>query len=1014
MEAQDVKEEPSCLEERENIDEAAQSMLESLRPVPTPVRSEKPQSIQRPVSTDAQPRPSSATQPKHSTATDFNELRELLQCHLVKREEEAPITPTAKRTNTIRITEREYKNYEATLRRMCNPSAKRGTLAVSTEVADRWKNTKTRKQLIVALINCKGDKESFNQRMEVVIRNVKEGRVVIDSGFYSESAMKTELKFDKDRIKAIIAYCTKTKARKRQLTRRDKYQRHILEYWIDLRTSGSLSRSHQEEFTQYVEIIDNNASLPNPVLGNESLPCYDEEDEEESQDTDDGDDEDERGSVSPKFKRKKSRRSRPSTPRTNKKKREEKEKQAEVETALDDIEKIPQILGEILKVRIKVDKTLEELKHKKKKGEQLMKLHDDLAEIRAEHSKDDPSKESSRITMEEKKLRTVLRAVPKAKGKAGESDQPDDESEAEEEEPKKVRPLMFLKLHLTVPFPKLWHVLVEQGLGPRIQVSDRLLCSIASGFFEECSQADPDTADDLKSTVLLQDLHRASRTKHESSSSKSFAKTGLSCPIDIQQLDVGNGKMHPVLPIKHFLKALADGNQLSRLWGSTNSGSYTEILPRFWRRWKAHDPQHAVFSEHRGRMAQVLPLQLHADEGQTLKKTAIMIWNFQSILGFGLASSDDCESAMALNYTGSSYATRFLYTVCHKRFYKKDKSYFDGIMQGLADELVDLFYNGVTVNLAGQQTTFYAALVGLKGDWPIQARIGNLTRHFCRKGVFQVSATSGICHLCRAGEQGYNANDYTEQAAWRDTYLTCPPWDCEGVFAELAGSGIVVITDYALAGPGDIPTQLDAIYVLAVQHCKATKTPLHMDALTRHLLGFAADFDYPVGNWFKGADTAAMCSFLEAFWANHLAETSESDEYLHGILRCLRAANVFMRTLYRSGLWLSTERCKIIAEAGLAVLKSYMEVSSHALQLKKTRFKVTPKYHALIHIVDMLVGAYNSGRRWTLSPLSEGTQMDEDFIGRIASKTMTISTRQVHSQTLKKYLTAVWTHLPPK
>ncbi|CAE7797904.1 unnamed protein product [Symbiodinium necroappetens] len=768
--------------------------------------------------------------------------------------------------------------------------------------------------------------------MEVVIRNVKEGRVVIDSGFYSESAMKTELKFDKDRIKAIIAYCTKTKARKRQLTRRDKYQRHILEYWIDLRTSGSLSRSHQEEFTQYVEIIDNNASLPNPVLGNESLPCYDEEDEEESQDTDDGDDEDERGSVSPKFKRKKSRRSRPSTPRTNKKKREEKEKQAEVETALDDIEKIPQILGEILKVRIKVDKTLEELKHKKKKGEQLMKLHDDLAEIRAEHSKDDPSKESSRITMEEKKLRrTVLRAVPKAKGKAGESDQPDDESEAEE-----VRPLMFLKLHLTV--------------------SDRLLCSIASGFFEECSQADPDTADDLKSTVLLQDLHRASRTKHESSSSKSFAKTGLSCPIDIQQLDVGNGKMHPVLPIKHFLKALADGNQLSRLWGSTNSGSYTEILPRFWRRWKAHDPQHAVFSEHRGRMAQVLPLQLHADEGQTLKKTAIMIWNFQSILGFGLASSDDCESAMALNYTGSSYATRFLYTVCHKRFYKKDKSYFDGIMQGLADELVDLFYNGVTVNLAGQQTTFYAALVGLKGA------------------------------LCRVPQSP--AKEFMHK--------------------------FVVITDYALAGPGDIPTQLDAIYVLAVQHCKATKTPLHMDALTRHLLGFAADFDYPVGNWFKGADTAAMCSFLEAFWANHLAETSESDEYLHGILRCLRAANVFMRTLYRSGLWLSTERCKIIAEAGLAVLKSYMEVSSHALQLKKTRFKVTPKYHALIHIVDMLVGAYNSGRRWTLSPLSEGTQMDEDFIGRIASKTMTISTRQVHSQTLKKYLTAVWTHLPPK
>ena len=39
--------------------------------------------------------------------------------------------------------------------------------------------------------------EALNQRMEIVIRNIKEGKVVIDSGFYSEQAMKTELKFDK-------------------------------------------------------------------------------------------------------------------------------------------------------------------------------------------------------------------------------------------------------------------------------------------------------------------------------------------------------------------------------------------------------------------------------------------------------------------------------------------------------------------------------------------------------------------------------------------------------------------------------------------------------------------------------------------------------------------------------------------------------------------------------------------------------------------------------------------------
>ena len=58
----------------------------------------------------------------------------------------------------------------------------------------------------------------------------------------------------------------------------------------------------------------------------------------------------------------------------------------------------------------------------------------------------------------------------------------------------------------------------------------------------------------------------------------------------------------------------------------------------------------------------------------------------------------------------------------------------------------------------------------------------------------------------------------------------------------------VVITDYRLAGPGDIPVQLDTVYQMAKEHCQATKTPLHMDGLTRHLLKFAADYEYPTGS----------------------------------------------------------------------------------------------------------------------------------------------------------------------
>ena len=45
---------------------------------------------------------------------------------------------------------------------------------MSEDVAERWKNTKSRKQLIVALINCNGDKASLQQAWKHVARMVFE------------------------------------------------------------------------------------------------------------------------------------------------------------------------------------------------------------------------------------------------------------------------------------------------------------------------------------------------------------------------------------------------------------------------------------------------------------------------------------------------------------------------------------------------------------------------------------------------------------------------------------------------------------------------------------------------------------------------------------------------------------------------------------------------------------------------------------------------------------------------
>ena len=308
---------------------------------------------------------------------------------------------------------------------------------------------------------------------------------------------------------------------------------------------------------------------------------------------------------------------------------------------------------------------------------------------------------------------------------------------------------------------------------------------------DECRQADPDFAEDLKSSSLLDDLHRKSRTKHESACGATFRKKGLSCPVPIQRVDVGRDTMHPVLRVTDFLKALAECGKLPLLWGSKEaSSSPTDVLARFWRRWRSHDDQHEVFQYHKGRLHEVLPLQLHADEGQYLKKSGIMIVNWQSPLGFGIATSHDDDNAMHLNYIGHSCSTRFLFTTCTKRSYGKGKGYvLTGIVDALARELRSLFYDGVELKLpGGNRVTMYVALLGLKGDWPIQARIGNLTRHFARKGVYKVTEKSGFCHLCRAGETNYDANDYSSEAAWRATVLKYPPWDSEGPLCKVPQS----------------------------------------------------------------------------------------------------------------------------------------------------------------------------------------------------------------------------------
>ena len=93
-------------------------------------------------------------------------------------------------------------------------------------------------------------------------------------------------------------------------------------------------------------------------------------------------------------------------------------------------------------------------------------------------------------------------------------------------------------------------------------MSDRLVCQIASSFFTELQNADPDVATSLPSSALLESLHSHSKTKHENKAAKTFREEGLSCPVDPAWVDIGLQKSHPLLKVSDMLETFAKHDKI--------------------------------------------------------------------------------------------------------------------------------------------------------------------------------------------------------------------------------------------------------------------------------------------------------------------------------------------------------------------------------------------------------------------------------------------------------------------
>ena len=165
-------------------------------------------------------------------------------------------------------------------------------------------------------------------------------------------------------------------------------------------------------------------------------------------------------------------------------------------------------------------------------------------------------------------------------------------------------------------------------------------------------------------------------------------------------------------------------------------------------------------------------------------------------------------------------------------------------------------------------------------------------------------------------------------------------------------------------------------------------------------------------SWFKGADTRAVAVYLERRYNKVISDNPafEHLSYLMTIHRALKAGNGFMRRLYNSHLFLRKPEAKHVALEGRSLLTQFSLAANAAFALGYCRFKFTPKYHMLSHIV-LLLERGSVELPWTLSPISYSCQLDEDLVGRVSKVSTTRSSKLIHEGTIRKYLVNVRLHM---
>ena len=586
----------------------------------------------------------------------------------------------------------------------------------------------------------------------------------------------------------------------------------------------------------------------------------------------------------------------------------------------------------------------------------------------------------------------------------------------------------------------------------------------------------------------VEQASRVHPTHGERDAQRLFQKFGLRLRVPISELAVpAEGDAPPVtLPylkiVDYMSLMLRKHSEL--LFGGHKCGPDAERQCRdFWEGYRVYHPQHEVFTKFSDEdLGRVLPIALHGDKGRTYMKLPIYCFMWETCIGVSHAlrvkasrkgdmsrreygGNMGCTCAerardqlhpedvddrncplkrkrqglttphktMCVEHNGRGHVwlTHFLGTCMPSKMFKAHPQLVDKYLEEVVRELQFLFHTGLRV----ENCTFFAACVGVKGDFEYHMEVANYVRSYQNVGTVTEKA---FCPYCRAGDPGLPATGLADSPAFMSTYHSDTPWHATpvlnnmpfsasqpaslyradvfhtlkyGFLRDLNAGVILWLCELGLFdSAGDsvaVDNRLERAYNSYKLWCLTAAKTTSLRKFSKENFHRKKGTSFPFTSG-KGADSIVLMQWLSWFLRLKLRMPEVPErQLLMAMQESIEGGLAFCGVMQSHNVLMPVVCAKFQIKCGLRLLRGYAYLAARSMDWQPPLrfFALRPKCHFYHHILLELKAQVDTGAETVVNTGALfNCESNEDMVGRISRISRRVSAKLATKRTLERYL----------